>query len=160
MMMSHSLTRCGWALLVALGAATPPARAQSVEPARAAAPTDTAGVLEALAALLRSGNAERWFVARGDTLTTRLAALAGVATVPTPAGAVCSFDAPQGATVASTTALTMSAASADTVYASLYHSCRRTRQSAVGSHFAQFEIYRVIRRGRAWTATISGHGIT
>ena len=143
-----------------MSAVTPPASAQSTSPARAAAPTDTAGVLEALAALFRGGKGEPWFIAPGDTLTTRLATLAGVATVPTPPNAVCRFDAPQGATVASTTVLAMSASSADTVYASLYHSCRRTRQSAVGSHFAQFEIYRVIRRGRAWTANISGHGIT
>jgi hypothetical protein len=159
-MMSPSLTRCACALVAAIGAAIAPASAQSVEPARSTVATDTAGVLEALAALFRGRNAEPWFVAPGDTLTVRLAALAGVTTVPTPPGAVCGFDAPQGATVASTTALMMSPASPATVYASLYRTCRRTRQSAVGSQFAQVEMYRVIRRGRAWTAAPSGRGIT
>ena len=159
-MMTYPLARCGCALLVALAAAARPASAQLALPTPSAARTDTAGVLDALAVAVRAGRVEPWFVASGDTLTARLAALAGVATAPVPPGAVCGFDALPGATVAMTTALAVYPVSPDTTYATLSHSCRRTHRSAVGTHFRQAERYRVVRRGRTWTATLAGHSIS
>jgi hypothetical protein len=159
-MPSYPFMRCAGGLIVALAIVTQPAIAQATPAAPSAVPIDTTGVLDALATVVRVGPAESWFVAPGDSLTARLAALARVATAPTPAGAVCGFDALPGATVALTTALALYPVSPDTVYATVSHSCGRTRRSAVGSRFSQAERYRVVRRERVWTAKLSGRSIT
>ena len=159
-MKTYPLARCRCALFVILVAVAQPASAQVAAATPSVTRIDTAGVLDAIAVAAVRAPGETWFVAPGDTLTARLATLAGIATTPTPTGAACPFDAPPGATVALTTALALYPIAPDTVYATLSHSCRRTRRSAVGPVFRQSERYRVVRSGGTWTAKPSGRSIT
>ena len=132
---------------------------------------DTTGVVLAVAAVLRPTGADRvsaptdpprlpWYVAPRDPLTPRLAAALGRATRPVPERAVCDFDAPAGAVVAFTTTVALHVVSADTVTVSLSNACRRTRRSAVGTHFVRADHYRVVRRGGVWVAKLEDSSIS